>query len=163
MTRPSSSTIVVALILATSSVQAQQSSSQSSQQQAGPVAEILTSLPQDAKTVTVWYERNVYDPSDAKIGEIEDVLVDGTGKVDALIIGVGGFLGIGEKDVAVPFNAVKITSKGNERWYLMMNATKDALKSAKGFKYDRVNMSWIPEESPATTGSPAAPAQRPGR
>src|SRR6059036_278287 len=37
------------------------------------------------------------------------------------------------------------------KWYLVMNATKDALKNAKGFKYDRSEMKWVPEESSATT------------
>ena len=41
------------------------------------------------------------DPGYNKIGEIMDVLVDRDGKIHALIVGVGGFLGIGEKDVAV--------------------------------------------------------------
>ena len=49
----------------------------------------------------------------------------------------------------------------NNKAYLVMNASKDSLKSAKGFKYDRTNMTWIPEETPATTGTPATPAQRP--
>jgi hypothetical protein len=92
-----------------------------------------------------------------KIGEIMDVLVDRDGKAAALIVGVGGFVGIGEKDVAVPFNAVQVTTKDNNKWYLVMNATKDALKSAKGFKYDRNAMTWMPEEAPATTGTPATP------
>src|SRR4249920_2701294 len=43
--------------------------------QVGPAAQILTSLPGDALTVTHWYKQNVYDPSDNKIGEIMDVLV----------------------------------------------------------------------------------------
>jgi len=85
--------------------------------------------------------------------------VEPNGKIDALIVGVGGFLGAGEKDVAVPFNAVQVKSKDNNKWYLVMNSTKDALKSAKGFKYDRTNMTWIPEDAAATTGTPA---QRPG-
>jgi PRC-barrel domain protein len=51
------------------------------------------------------YKQNVYDPADNKIGEIMDVLVDRDGKVTALVVGVGGFLGMGEKDVAVPFNS----------------------------------------------------------
>src|SRR5215831_13535036 len=63
----------------------------------------------------------------------------------------------GEKDVAVPFDAVQVTTKDNNKYYLVMNATKDALKSAKGFKYDRNAMTWLPENAPATTGSPAAP------
>ena len=89
------------------------------------------------------------------------MLVDREGRVTALIVGVGGFLGMGEKDVVVPFNAVQATTKDNNKWYLVMNSTKDALKNAKGFKYDRNAMTWIPEEAPATTGTPAAPAPRP--
>jgi sporulation protein YlmC with PRC-barrel domain len=135
-------------------------SAQTPQRQTGPAAQILQSIPADGVTVTHWYKQNVYDPSDNKIGEIMDVLVDREGRATALIVGVGGFLGVGEKDVAVPFNAVRATTKDNNKWYLVMNATKDALKNAKGFKYDRNAMTWIPEEAPATTGSPAAPAPR---
>jgi sporulation protein YlmC with PRC-barrel domain len=120
----------------------------------------MTSIPSDSATVTHWYKQSVYDPSDSKIGEIMDVLIDKGGKVTALIVGVGGFLGMGEKDVAVPFDAVKATTKDNNKWYLVMNSSKDALKSAKGFKYDRNAMTWMPEDAPATTGSPAAPAPR---
>ena len=113
----------------------------------------MSSIPSDSVTITRWYKQNVYDPSDSKIGEIMDVLIDRNGKATALIIGVGGFLGAGEKDVAVPFDAVQVTNKNNNKYYLVMNTTKDALKSAKGFKYDRNAMTWIPEEAPATTGN----------
>jgi hypothetical protein len=118
----------------------------------GPVAQILPSIPANATTVTHWYKQNVYDPSDAKIGEIMDVLVDRDGKT---VVGVGGFLGTAEKDVAVPFNAVQFKTKDNNKWYPVVNATKDALKSAPGFKYDRTAMTWTPESPPATTGTPA--------
>src|ERR1700730_19148732 len=94
----------------------------------GPSAKILPSMPSEAMTVTHWYKQSVYDPSDAKIGEIMDVLVDRGGKATALIVGVGGFLGMGEKDVAVPFDAVRVTTKDNNKYYLVMNATKDGLK-----------------------------------
>jgi sporulation protein YlmC with PRC-barrel domain len=156
MARLASTAIVLALALAAGSAQAQQRAATQ-----GPAAQILASIPQNATTVTHWYKQNVYDPSDNKIGEIMDVLVDRDGRIGALIVGVGGFLGAGEKDVAVPFNAVQVTTKDNNKHYLVMNSTKDALKSAKGFRYDRTNMTWMPEENPATTGTPAAPAQRP--
>ncbi|MFF8798647.1 MULTISPECIES: PRC-barrel domain-containing protein [unclassified Methylobacterium] len=39
-----------------------------------------------------------------RVGKIEDVLLDGTGRIHAVVIGVGGFLGVGEKYVAVPFD-----------------------------------------------------------
>jgi len=121
----------------------------------GNNAEILTTIPADSNTVTHWYKQNVYDPSDNKIGEIMDVLVDKDGKVNALIVGVGGFLGLGEKDVAVPFKAVEFKPKDNNKFYMVMNTTKDALKGAPGYRYDRNSMAWIPENVPATTGGPA--------
>jgi len=124
-------------------------------------AQILTTLPGDANTVTHWYKQSVYDPSDNKIGEIMDLLVSREGKIEAMIIGVGGFLGMGEKDVAVPFNAVQFKTKDNNKWYPVMNATKDSLKNAPGFKYDRTATMWVPDNAPATTGGPAAPAPRP--
>ena len=152
-----------ALALALASTTASAQAPQSAPRQSGPAAQIMTSVPSDSVTVTHWYKQNVYDPGDNKIGEIMDVLVDREGKATALIIGVGGFLGMGEKDVSVPFNSVHATTRDNNKWYLVMNSTKDALKNAKGFKYDRTNMTWIPEETPATTGSPSTSAPRPNR
>jgi sporulation protein YlmC with PRC-barrel domain len=152
---------LVLFALATTAANAQ--APQSAPRQAVPAAQILATMPANSVTITHWYKQNIYDPEDNKIGEIMDVLVDREGKATALIIGVGGFLGMGEKDVAVPFDAVHATTKDNNKWYLVMNSTKDALKSAKGFKYDRTNMTWIPEEIPATTGSPSTSAPRPNR
>jgi sporulation protein YlmC with PRC-barrel domain len=107
--------------------------------------QVMSSLPGDAFTVTDYYKQDVYDPSDNKIGDIKDVLIDKTGQAKALIIGVGGFIGMGEKDVAVPFDAVKSTKK-NDKTYLVMNANKDELKNAPGFTYDRSTTKWVPEK-----------------
>jgi len=109
-----------------------------------PSANMQTSIPQNAVTVTDWYKQDVYDPNNNKIGEIMDVLVDQSGKVDTLIIGVGGFLGAGEKDVAVPFEHVHATMQNN-KMRLVMNTTKDNLKNAPGFKYDSNTTSWVPD------------------
>jgi sporulation protein YlmC with PRC-barrel domain len=108
--------------------------------------EIMTSVPTNSATVTDWYKQTVYDPADNKIGEIMDVLVSPDGRATALIVGVGGFLGAGEKDVAVPFSAVKHTMK-DKKIYLTMDTTKDALKAAPGFKYDRERTSRVPDTS----------------
>jgi sporulation protein YlmC with PRC-barrel domain len=97
----------------------------------GPAAKILASIPANAMTVTHWYKQSVYDPSDAKVGEIMDVLVDRDGKIGVLIVGVGGFLGMGEKDVAVPFNAVQFKTKDNNKWYPVMNTTKRVEECAR--------------------------------
>jgi hypothetical protein len=66
--------------------------------------------------VTNFYKQSVYDPSDNKIGDVDDVLIDKEGRVTAVIIGVGGFLGMGEKDVAVPFSSVRASEKNNKRY-----------------------------------------------
>src|SRR3954469_3804314 len=50
---------------------------------------------------------DVYGTDNAKIGDIREVLLNRDGAAEAVVIGVGGFLGIGEKDVAVPFKALE--------------------------------------------------------
>ena len=103
-------------------------------------------IPANSVTVTDWYKQSVYDPKDAKIGEIMDVLVDKSGAVTSFIVGVGGFLGAGEKDVSVPFDAVRVTTKNDNKWYLVMNTTKDELRGAKGFTYDKDSTTWVPDK-----------------
>jgi sporulation protein YlmC with PRC-barrel domain len=106
-------------------------------------AQTMSSIPSNAETVTNWYKQDVYDPSDAKIGEISDVLVNQDGQVSAFIVSVGGFLGMGEKNVAVPFSAVHATQR-NGKWWLTMNGTKDGLKGAPGYKFDKAKATWVP-------------------
>jgi sporulation protein YlmC with PRC-barrel domain len=118
----------------------------SAQQLSAGRAELMSSVPSNAVTVTDWYKQNVYDNNNSKIGEIMDVLLSPDGRVNALIVGVGGFLGAGEKDVAVNFNAVKPTKK-DDKVYLTMDTNKDALKSAPGFKYDRNKTAWVPDNT----------------
>ena len=53
----------------------------------------------------------VYNANNERIGEINEMLVDSSGKIHAAVIGVGGFLGIGERDVAVPFGQLKFVNE----------------------------------------------------
>jgi sporulation protein YlmC with PRC-barrel domain len=115
-------------------------------------AQILSTLPPNSSSVTNWYKQNVYDPSGKKIGQIVDAVVDNKdGKIVAFVVGVGGFVGVGAKDVAIAFDQVSVTVKSNDKWWLVLNTTKDALKSAPGVKYDRTTTTWVPA-APATTG-----------
>ncbi|MCG6203715.1 PRC-barrel domain-containing protein [Rhodopseudomonas sp. HC1] len=50
---------------------------------------------------------NVYNQANEKLGDISEVLLDKAGKVHAVVIGVGGFLGVGQHDVAVKFDQLK--------------------------------------------------------
>jgi sporulation protein YlmC with PRC-barrel domain len=105
-------------------------------------AQLMTTIPGSSLTVTDWYKQSVYDPSNTKIGEVLDVLVGPSGQVSTVIVGVGGFLGVDEKDVAVSFNSIQKTMKDN-KVYLTIETTKDALKNAPGFKYDSDKTTWV--------------------
>jgi sporulation protein YlmC with PRC-barrel domain len=107
-------------------------------------ARLQSSVPGNATTVTNWYKQGVYDAKNNKIGDVNDVLTSKDGKIETLIIGVGGFLGVGEKDVAVPFTAVKVVRK-DDKPTLVMDTTKDELKQARGFKYDKTATTWKPD------------------
>jgi sporulation protein YlmC with PRC-barrel domain len=105
-------------------------------------AETMSGLPSDSWTITNYYKQDVYDKAQNNVGKIDDVLIDKSGKITTLMVGVGGFLGVDEKDVALPFTAVQAEKKNN-KWYLTVDETKDALKSAAGFKYDSTTTTWV--------------------
>jgi PRC-barrel domain len=69
-----------------------------------------------------------------KIGEVSDLIVDGEGRVVAAVIGVGGFLGMGEHDVAVTYRALRMTRNEKGKAQLSVDVTKETLKAAPAFK-----------------------------
>jgi sporulation protein YlmC with PRC-barrel domain len=71
----------------------------------------------------------VYDPSDQKIGTIDELVLNPDGKVADVVLGVGGFLGAGEKHVAVAMADLK---RGKND-HFVLNTTKDALKQMANF------------------------------
>ena len=80
---------------------------------------------------------NVYNQKDELVGEITDIALKGN-QVDALILSVGGFLGMGEHYVAVSPSSVSVKHDvKNDKWVATMNTTKDALKAAPEFKYPK--------------------------
>lgn len=109
---------------------------------------LLTQAPAGAVSITKLYKQSVYDANNARIGEIDDVLMTNNGEVAGLVIGVGGFLGIGEKHVLIPFSSINQTERdGSVK--LMLNTTKEALNSAPGFKYERAKYVWVATDRPA--------------
>jgi hypothetical protein len=96
--------------------------------------------------VNDYYKQNVYDTADNTIGEVSDVLLDKNGNVKAVILSVGGFLGLGGKYVSVPFNALQISEKNGKR-YLVMDTTKEVLTSAPGYRYDSPSGKWVSDKT----------------
>ncbi len=80
---------------------------------------------------------SVYGPSDNSIGDINDVIIGADGQIKAVVVGVGGFLGVGEKNVALPFDALTVTRKADSSSIqkIAVSYTKDELKNAPKFAY----------------------------
>ena len=70
------------------------------------------------------------------IGEINDVLLDSEGNVKAVILGIGGFLGMGERDVSVNMDEIRIvTEEGDsDDRFLVVNTSKEMLEKAPAFE-----------------------------
>ena len=75
----------------------------------------------------------VYGANDANVGEIGDVLVTQDGKADAVIIDVGGFLGMGEKEVAVGMDKLAFMTDANGNKYLYTTFTKEQLEAQTAY------------------------------
>jgi len=101
---------------------------------------------------------NVYNAQNEKIGDIKELMIDKNGKVNTVAIGVGGFLGLGERDVAVKFDQLKWSNEppksassgattgsaqsqpNRDRNYpdhAVLDATRDQLKGMPQFDYNK--------------------------
>jgi len=78
--------------------------------QGGMQGQFMTQLQQDHMMASRLIGTTVVSTNNESIGDVNDVIVDRSGRAMAVVIGVGGFLGIGEKDVAVPFEALEFTA-----------------------------------------------------
>ena len=76
----------------------------------------------------------VHNLQKEKIGEVNDLIVDGDGKVVAAVIGIGGFLGMGEKDVAITYKAIQVVRDEKGKATLILDVSKAALKAAPAYK-----------------------------
>ncbi|MET4717284.1 sporulation protein YlmC with PRC-barrel domain [Bradyrhizobium japonicum] len=89
-----------------------------STQPADRAAPAATAQPADAKMALKGSWRasklmglNVYNEANEKLGDINELLVDKSGKINAVVIGIGGFLGMGEHDIAVSIDKLKFVEE----------------------------------------------------
>jgi hypothetical protein len=73
---------------------------------------------------------SVKNAANETIGDINDVLISGDGKVAAVIVGVGGFLGMGEKNVALPYDQLVFAKDVGDDLVVTTSATKESLETA---------------------------------
>jgi hypothetical protein len=78
--------------------------------------------------------QNVYNRANEKIGDVEEILIDGDGRVLAAVVGVGGFLGMGEHKVAVTYRSFQMTRDASGKAKLVVDIDKTTLKNAPQYK-----------------------------
>jgi hypothetical protein len=79
----------------------------------------------------------VHDANDKIIGDVEDLILDEFNRVQGVIMGVGGVLGLGEKRVGVRLPALQIKEKDGQQIVVLEEATKEVLKALKPFERAR--------------------------
>lgn len=77
---------------------------------------------------------SVYNEANENIGSIEDIVVKADGTMDEVVLSVGGFLGLGEKFVAVPFSDLKVSRDGSSI-KVVTKGTKESLKGLPDYKF----------------------------
>ena len=76
--------------------------------------------------------REIYNASGETLGTISDLLVEPDGKPAAAVINVGRFLGIGDKEIAVPFSMLRVERQGDNR-RIIIDVLKDSVQAAPAF------------------------------
>src|SRR5947208_17125687 len=138
MLKTGASVAVLTLLLGATAAVSQTTMPQ--QQRPTPTAPSTTDVPkapvagqivvQDANTLLAkeLIGQTVYAPDKAKIGTISDLILSKDAKtVDGFVIGVGGFLGIGEKSVALKMDRLQVVHGGDGALQLMMDVKKEEL------------------------------------
>ena len=121
----------------------------------------LTEQGADQIAASTYIGQSVHNSSDESIGEINDVIFTKDGSVEAAVIGVGGFLGIGEKNVAVSLDTITVADVPNSSDLKLTTAeTAETLKAAPEFKTKSQQVAEQNANAPVdtTTTSSTAPA-----
>lgn len=83
---------------------------------------------------------DVYGADGKEIGEIEDIVLNVDGTIAAVALEVGGFLGIGEKDVLVDWSALEITTQDNDLRITAPTLTREVLEQAAAVDLDKIGV-----------------------
>jgi hypothetical protein len=78
----------------------------------------------------------VVNTANETIGDINEIVLGRDGKVAAVVLGIGGFLGIGEREVAVSFESLKMSRDSSNNVVWTVNATKEVLRNAPEWRWE---------------------------
>ena len=121
-------------------------------------AQVITEQKPDQLLASKLKGTNVMGSTDEKIGDVSDILFDKDGKILAYVVGVGGFLGIGAKDVALSPQSFQVMPAGDRgSMKLKLAMTKDELKNAAEFKPYKEPSSTTGQSTPSRDRAPMTP------
>lgn len=101
--------------------------------QVEPVEGAITLQDEDSMLTSDLLDAAVYNAAGEKVGDIDDAIVSLDGMVEGVVIGVGGFLGIGEKHVAVEMQQISVHKDEDGQPQLIIDTTREALEAAPDF------------------------------
>lgn len=102
-------------------------------QTAGKPVQFLTQQAATERLASDLIGVSVQSPSGEVLGSVNDLILNDQSKTTGIVIGVGGFLGIGQKNVAITYDKMETTTKNNET-VVVLNATKAELEAAPDYK-----------------------------
>lgn len=79
----------------------------------------------------------VYDKQGQELGSVRNLLIDDDGRVKAAVISLGGVFGLGDRRVQVPWNALELKPKPDDRDELMVTASRETLQNAPQYDESR--------------------------
>ena len=94
----------------------------------------VTEQPANEWLASLLIGQKVTNPNGETVGDINDLLVDQSGRITTAVLGVGGFLGIADKSVAVPFSSLSFSTGVKGERVVGVTLTKEALQEAPEFK-----------------------------
>jgi sporulation protein YlmC with PRC-barrel domain len=118
----------------------------------------ITTMRPDQIRATEMDGSTVYDTQNQNIGDVKDMILDKDGRVAAVVLDVGSFLGMGGKMVAVPMTDIKVSfeknnsNSGSNKPRFTIKMTKEQLKSAQAFEFN---------QNKAASGTSTPPADNP--
>ncbi|SCY00209.1 PRC-barrel domain-containing protein [Microvirga guangxiensis] len=135
----------------------------SAMNQGGSQGQFMTQMQMGQMMASDLIGTRVVSTNNESIGDINDVIMDRNGKIMAAVVGVGGFLGIGEKDVAVPFEALEFANDQQANAMDNNAATTGSTATGQGSAGATSNSNMATNNAPAANSGAASSNNEPDR
>jgi sporulation protein YlmC with PRC-barrel domain len=122
----------------------------------GSATNFIAQQPANEWLTRVFIGQSVHNTAGEIVGNVNDLVFDRQGRINAVVLGVGGFLGMGEKSVGIPFSALSINTGKNGERVVVVALSKQDLVQAPGFKAAEKSTFDKVKDTAADLGSKAA-------